>query len=335
MTGLADARPDAVDLLLRPATTIPVTLEGWPTGSLAGRTFTSTLAGEALDVTVVGDTIVVEADATLTGTLDVGVPVAWQLLEEIDGTPEPILIGTWTPDDGPRAVTSTTVQVAVGAVTVTVTVSSAQASIAVLDARVDQAETDIAAHEALDVAHGWVDDGSTLLGPTIRWPGVIHTAHDAKYWWPPDLVGSAQYVANGATLFTPGYWAFDAAAVEHIKWLWVPGDGWEAYRIRIGIVNPPIASGNAVWRYREERFIAGQPAPDGTVTNTPTTVATQTFAAPAALGAGNFYGDLAADVAAPTAIGEVILSTIERVATDAADTHPGDLGIYVVTATRA
>lgn len=172
MTGLADVRPAGIDVLFRPATTVTLTLE-WPAGELAGRTFTSTLDGEGLAVTVVDDTMTVEATDTQTGALTTGVPVEWQLLEDIDGTDEPILIGTWTPSDDPRAVSSTTLQVTVGSATVEVSVSSAQASIAALDARVTTAEadigqlqtdvadlqTDVGELETAVVEHSWARDG--------------------------------------------------------------------------------------------------------------------------------------------------------------------------------
>lgn len=147
---LIDARPDAVDKLIRPGVTYVLTLP-WPAGALAGRSFSSTLAGEALALTVVGDTMTIEAPDTITAALEVGVPVPWLLLEDIDGTDEPILVGTWTPSDSPRATSSSSVSVTVGGATVEVTVNSAQASVAALDARLDTAEGEIDALQAADV----------------------------------------------------------------------------------------------------------------------------------------------------------------------------------------
>jgi hypothetical protein len=120
----------------------------------------------------------VEAPDTITGALDVGVPVAWLLLEDIGGTDEPILVGTWTPSTSPRAVSSSTVVVAVDGATIEVTVNSAQASIAALDTRLDTAEAtlltraaaaDLTAHTTATIVadaplhgvleHRWAADG--------------------------------------------------------------------------------------------------------------------------------------------------------------------------------
>lgn len=120
MATPADVRPPARDLLIRPGTTVTVLIEWSPSGALDGRTFASTVDGEDLDVTVDGDTLTVVADDTITGALDVDVPVAWELTEDIDGTAEPIVIGTWIPSDAPRAVDSDTFQVTEGAATFTV-----------------------------------------------------------------------------------------------------------------------------------------------------------------------------------------------------------------------
>lgn len=147
--ALADVRPDAVDLLIRAGTTITVVLE-WPTGALAGRSFTSRLDGAPLALSVVDDTITVVADDVITGALTT--PVDWLLLEDIDGTDEPALIGLWTPSDSPRAVDGATVKVTEGAATVTVNPASAQASVVALDEQLN-------AHEALNIGdvHGVVE----------------------------------------------------------------------------------------------------------------------------------------------------------------------------------
>lgn len=128
MAVLADARAAGVDLLFTPATTLTLTLS-WPTGSLTGRTFSSTLNGVALALTVNGDVMTVVATDTQTGALTTGEPYDWRLLETIDGTPEPIMVGTWSPDAGPNAISSTTLTVTAAEVDVDVTVNSAQASL--------------------------------------------------------------------------------------------------------------------------------------------------------------------------------------------------------------
>jgi hypothetical protein len=119
MTTYVDARPAGINLVFRQETTLTLTLE-WPAGSLAGRTFTSTLDGVSLTPSVIGDTMTIEVTdiqtAAVTGTVE------WLLLEDIAGTPEPIFVGKWTPHDGPSAVSQQTVQVTQGAATVNVTV---------------------------------------------------------------------------------------------------------------------------------------------------------------------------------------------------------------------
>lgn len=125
MSDLLDLRPRGVDLLLRPSTTVTVTLE-WPDGALSGRTFTSTLDGTALDLAIVGDTMTVTAPVDVTDDLVLGTPVVWLLSEELGGVdPEPVLVGVWTPSDAAAVVQSTTVEVTEGAATVTVTAAAA------------------------------------------------------------------------------------------------------------------------------------------------------------------------------------------------------------------
>lgn len=174
--ALADVRPDAIDLLLRAGTTVTLSLE-WPAGSLDSRTFTSTLDDVALDMSVDGDTMTVVASAAITATLTG--PADWLLLEDLGGaSPEPVLIGTWTPSDLPQAVSDQTVTVTQGTVTVAVSVASAQAS--------------LVAHEADQTAHGAVESGSTaivhtignspVIGPTLLHvspiPGAVVTVPD-------------------------------------------------------------------------------------------------------------------------------------------------------------
>lgn len=312
MTVLIDGRPAGLDAFFRPGNTFTVTLTwqddaGAPV-DLDGRTFEAALDAVALAVTVLGDTMtVIVTEAQTAAAAERGVFLLTETTAALDDV---LIAGSWGASDGPAARTSAAATVVVGAASVAVTVTGG------------------------GVGAGFQLGAPSVLGPTAVWPGAIHTAHDALYWWPPQLVGSAEYVPNGATLHAPSLFAFDQTTPEHIKWVWAPGDGWEAYKIRFGIITPGFAAGNGVWRYSEERFVANQGAPAGTTTNTPVAIATQTIAAPAALGGGNFYGDLVTGVVAPTVVGEVILSTIERVANDAGDTCNGDLGVWLVTATR-
>lgn len=171
MTVLADVRPDAVDLLIRASTTVTLTLE-WPTGTLTGRTFTATLDGNPLGLSVAGDTMTVEATDVQTGALTS--PAAWLLLEDIDGTNEPVLAGTWTPSNSPRAVDSATVQVTQGAADVDVTVNAATASVLALEAKNQTVEWHtVSAWDQFTVVEVTNNFGTVDLGVD---PGGIGTA---------------------------------------------------------------------------------------------------------------------------------------------------------------
>lgn len=126
MPAYADARPPGLSLDFRPGNALTVTLD-WPTGSLTGRTFSSTLGTSTLTVAVVGDTMTVEATTTQTGS--VSVPTAWSLLETIDGVAQPIIVGTWAPSTL-AATNNAAVQVVTEPnVTVDVTVTSGTAGL--------------------------------------------------------------------------------------------------------------------------------------------------------------------------------------------------------------
>jgi hypothetical protein len=161
MTVLADLRPAGLDLLVRPGNTVTLTLD-WPAGTLAGRTFTSTLDLVALAVLVVGDTMTVTADDVITGALDVGVPAPWLLLEDIDGTDEPVLVGTWVPSNGPAAIDAATLTVTAGAATVTVT-SLGGVSVAQVAELLDRANH--TGFPLSPIVHDWDVDGWTPWTP--------------------------------------------------------------------------------------------------------------------------------------------------------------------------
>ncbi len=111
MTQKVDARPRGLDLQYRPGTTRTLSMT-WPAGYLAGRTFTSTLGGTPLALTIVGDTMTVVADDVVTAQHADDV-ATWLLLEDIDGTPEPQLIGRWGPSYRPGVEDTTGVVVVV------------------------------------------------------------------------------------------------------------------------------------------------------------------------------------------------------------------------------
>lgn len=83
--------PPALDNWFRPGNWARLRLI-WPDGVLSGRTFTSTLDGQDLDVEVDGNDVLIVADPSITG--DYQDPADW-VLEEIGG--EVIAVGQWYP----------------------------------------------------------------------------------------------------------------------------------------------------------------------------------------------------------------------------------------------
>lgn len=185
--------------------------------------------------------------------------------------------------------------------------------------------TALAAHMASQSVHGW-----TVTGGVAFWNGPIHTNHDAQYFYPADMHGTAGLVTNAATLNAPPYWAFDQTVVERIKWTWTPGDAWASYVVRMGWLNTGFAAGNVRWRYYERRNVVNAGSPNGDWTAAPVQVAEITSAAP--LLNGNKYEDLA--VAVPTSPLTVVMSVIERIIAGVPSNLAGDAGIYIVTTTR-
>lgn len=174
MPELVDVRPDAVDLLLRAGTTVTLTLEWAPAGVLDGRSFSTTLDGQPLALTVNGDVMTVEADAVLTGQLATNIPVDWVLAEDLGGSSaEPVLIGTWTPSDLPQAVTAKTVQVTQGAATIQVTTAGSTASIVALEKKFHTPHVSVAA----GFGEHW-REVRELAGSSIR----------RVHWWGGSLV---------------------------------------------------------------------------------------------------------------------------------------------------
>lgn len=109
MPVFIDARPAGANLAFRPGTTLTVDLE-WPDGFLAGRTFTSTLDGDPLDLSIAGDVMTIEVSQAITSTITT--PVTWLLLEDRGGDdPEPVIIGSWAPslDAATQAATITVI----------------------------------------------------------------------------------------------------------------------------------------------------------------------------------------------------------------------------------
>jgi hypothetical protein len=356
--ALSDVRPDAADLLFRSGTTVTRDLV-FPADTLDGRTFTSTLDGDPLDLSMTDDVITIVASAAVTAALPTGVPVEWLLLEDIDGTPEPILIGTWTPSDSPNAGSGDTLQLTQGADQVTVTSSSNQASIVALSdnltaheddqtahgdplAAVATVVGDLTTHEATEGAHGWtVVEPPTLTGDRLLHNGPILTNHDYRLWTPEMLVqgtgqaGHATYTPGGDTDVGMSSWLFPAGVTTRVKFAWLVPDGWEALTIRIGFLTPGFqnaGAGDVVWRYSHAGTCIGA----STVTAV-SEIDRITVPNPGPVGTALAYQDLAPDVPSPTLacpFGGFARSVVERLGDDPDDTFGFDIALIALTATR-
>ena len=95
MVAQFDIRPRALNGYLRPgnAAAVPIT---WPAGSLAGRTFTSTLNALAVTVSINGDVMTITVPETQTDDLPIERAVEWLLTETTGGISDVILKGRWT-----------------------------------------------------------------------------------------------------------------------------------------------------------------------------------------------------------------------------------------------
>jgi hypothetical protein len=120
MAVLLDTRPPAVNVLFRRGNELVVTFL-WPTGSLAGRTFTTTLGDTELDLVVSDDTMT--ATATAEQTEAAVAYNRWQLTETTGDADQDLIIGTWTRSDRPSAGSSFTVTVNEGSGSVVVSVA--------------------------------------------------------------------------------------------------------------------------------------------------------------------------------------------------------------------
>lgn len=119
MTALAEFRPRGVDAYFRAGN--PATLEvNFEAGTLAGRTFTATLNGAAMDVAVAGDTLSLEATAAQTAVITS--PAVWVLTESLPGDDVDLLVGTWAPSDRPGLSDTTVIEVTAGSQALNVTV---------------------------------------------------------------------------------------------------------------------------------------------------------------------------------------------------------------------
>lgn len=120
MSALIDARPGGLDCFYRPGDPFRLDIT-WPAGSLAGRTFTSTLGAASLGVSVLGD--VMTLTLTAAQTTAAGLTVSdWKLTDTTPADDVTLLVGRWAGDNDAASTISTTVTVssASGAAVVTV-----------------------------------------------------------------------------------------------------------------------------------------------------------------------------------------------------------------------
>lgn len=114
---LLDARPGGLNLKFRPGDPLTVVLT-WPTGTLAGRTFTSTLGAASLGLSIVGDVMTITATpAQTTAAASVS---TWKLVDTTPADDITQLTGQWAALDGAAIRHDTTVTVASDTVDVTV-----------------------------------------------------------------------------------------------------------------------------------------------------------------------------------------------------------------------
>ena len=92
MSELVDVRPSGLDAFFRPGDPFPLVLT-WPAGSLAGRTFTSTLGAASLSVSILGDVMTVTASAAQTTAA--AAVAAWKLTDTTPAEDVTVLVGRW------------------------------------------------------------------------------------------------------------------------------------------------------------------------------------------------------------------------------------------------
>lgn len=160
MTVRTDGRPRGWQHWFRPDDPAVATLL-WPTGSLAGRTFTSQLGAESLTVGIVGDTMTLTATPEQTSDLGEGVH-AWKLVETT-ATDVVRGVGTWVGSFDPAITGDATVVVIIDGIEVTIEVPG-DGQVDVLAARVDDLEAaDVVLDGRLDTAEGTLTSHGTRL----------------------------------------------------------------------------------------------------------------------------------------------------------------------------
>lgn len=180
------------------------------------------------------------------------------------------------------------------------------------------------------------------VGSNVGVAGWIRSNHDARWFRPgTDILDDdaeptyADMVKSSSTDNAPPYFAFDGAAVERIKFVWTPDEGWvtQTATARLLQLNPAGAGGNVRWRYKHFANYLNTAPTSSLVGIGDVTVATAPI-----LGLGVAYNDVATAFALPRgALGEAptFVTVLDRFATDAADTHDArDVGLMGLSLTR-
>jgi len=138
VTELVDVRPGGLDALFRQGDPFTLTLT-WPSGELAGRSFTAALDAAPLSVDVVGDVMTVTVSAAQSAAA--AQRGTFVLTDTTGGGSLDLIVGRWSPSLNPAAQVSDSVEVATAEATATVAVAAAPATPAVV--------------------HDWTQDGWT------------------------------------------------------------------------------------------------------------------------------------------------------------------------------
>lgn len=150
--------PPGLDAFFRPDEAFEVTLE-WPEGSLDGRTFTATLDGDALDVSVVADSLLIAATAEQTpATVQSG---DFVLTETTGGASDDVLAGRWGASERLGVTEHGPVEVTIGDTVVQVSVvpQATLSAVTALDGRVDRLEA--------RVEHRWDVHDWSVFTPVV------------------------------------------------------------------------------------------------------------------------------------------------------------------------
>lgn len=342
---VADARPGALNIPFRPGNTLSVELT-WPTGDLTGRTFESSLGGTALDLSVVGDVMTIDASAAITGAITTA--AAWLLTETTGGASNDVLIGTWAPSDEPGTPTTQALTVAVETVEVDVTVVSGQASVVALDTRLDTAETDITALETgkVDVAgdtmtgalvvDGTVTVGDVELTGTSGSPniflidGAINTFHDFAF------IPATHMATDGTapSASTAGAPRAVLAKGQQVTWAREVPAGWGQISLNILFTKEAAGSGNVHWSldYQVVDFLTGE-----SLAGTATTIDIGAVSVPTTALASKYYIPPGTQAILapqqPFGIPPMIRVELTRI-NDGTDTYTGSIGVAAMSMSR-